>query len=99
MKAKFSFLIGFLVFSIALPALACNFCSGKPKALPGLAQEPGSPNTPNPTSPGTNAGRGAAGAASRSGNSGFGYDLKNYQADGQRSNNTNWSSGDFFENR
>lgn len=99
MKTKGTLLIGFLVFSFAFPLLACNFCSGKPKALPGLAQEPGSPNPQNLTNSGTNAGRGAVGTASRSGNSGFGYDLKNYQADGQRSNNANWNSGDFFENR
>ena len=94
----------FFIFTVAalmtLPSFACNFCSSRPKPLSGgaggLTQDPGSSNT---ASPSANGSPGTAQEAVRRGGSSFSYDLKNYKADGQKSSNEKWSSGDFFDNR
>ncbi|MFM8268746.1 MAG: hypothetical protein ACKN9V_01040 [Pseudomonadota bacterium] len=86
-------------FWISSLSLGCNFCSSKPKGLStdGPVQDPGS----SAVSASAGGGVAAPGQNSNSRGSGsaFTYDLKNYKADGQRSNNDKWNSGDFFDNR
>lgn len=97
---KYRFLILTVAALITLPSFACNFCSSRPKPLSGgaggLNQDPGSAAAVSPSS---NFAPGAAQQAVRRGGGSFSYDLKNYKADGQKSSNEKWSSGDFFESR
>ncbi|NBT59217.1 hypothetical protein EBT16_10585 [bacterium] len=90
--------IGFLMVSSL--SLGCSFCSSKPKGLTseGPAQDPGS-NTVSTSAGGGVLPPGQSMGTRGSTNGAFSYDLKNYKADGQRSTNEKWSSGDFFDNR
>jgi len=96
------FLFGALILlgmSLQAPLWACGFCSGKPKSLSSggtVAQEPGASQSAPTWGSGSNP-SGAYGAPNARGP--FTTDLKNYKADGQRSTNEKWSSGDFFDNR
>jgi len=95
-----SILVIAVAMVLSLPSLACNFCSSRPKPLSGgaggLTQDPGSQGAVNQNSGGNS---NAPQEAVRRGGSSFSYDLKNYKADGQKSSNEKWTSGDFFDNR
>lgn len=86
-------LILLIVGLFTAPALACNFCSSKPKTLTnGLAQDPGSANLSNAS--GNGSGRPQSNGANQS-NEPF----KQNPTGGQPSSNPKWSSSDFFEGR
>ena len=99
MKAFISLTSCLLILGSSIQSFGCGFCSGKPKGLSSggsITQDPGSNSQNSGSTYGSNSNGTVGGPGSRSP---FTSDLKNYKADGQRSSNEKWSSGDFFDNR
>jgi len=90
----FRILFTLLIFSLSGTGWSCNFCSSKPKSLSsGVPQDLGRQNSPALVN---SMGQLPSNTQRRDSNK---QPFNQNPSGGQRSDNPNWSSSDFFESR